>query len=1090
MNTVPKHRVMLGGSRPLRRPPSRQYYRPLAIEPLEDRRLLSVEPMMVRDINVIGDGIYFFSNPIDVDGTFFFVADDGVHGMYGGELWKSDGTAEGTVLVKDIWPGRQPRYSGPDHLTNVAGTLFFTAFDPARGGQLWKSDGTAEGTVPLKAVGVFQTAVVGDMLFFVGNDGRTGSELWKSDGTAEGTVLVKDIRTDTYPGGYPKSSAPEDLTVLDGIVYFVADDGVHGRELWRSDGTADGTVLVKDIKPGAGFGHIRSLTSTGGSLFFAADDGVTGLELWKSDGTEAGTELVKDIFPGELYPGNPFSSLPEELTTVGGSVFFRAQLVDSGSELWMSDGTAEGTVLVKDIDPGTAGSRPYNLTNVGGKLFYFNGSDGSLWQSDGTEAGTVSFQQTLTGTSATAVSIPIEMGGRLFFLADHPAYGRELWASDGTAAGTTLVNDINPGIGASSVRYLTEAGGTLYFLADDGATGPELWKSDGTAEGTRLVKDIVLTTSDSSPRTLTPLGDTVFFPANDGIHGLSLWKSDGTAEGTVLVTDVSLQSDFPLIERVGDVVFFAGDDGVHGLELWKSDGTEAGTVLVKDIRPGPSPYPYVPGPAGSAPRELTAVGDTLFFVASGKTGLGELWKSDGTPEGTLRLREFDSIISWLTDFHGTLLFQAYTETTGDELWKSDGTAEGTVLVKDIQPGPGSSLPDRFTVVGDTAFFAAFDSVHGSELWKTDGTEEGTVLVKDIGRDNNGIFFGPYALTAVGGTLYFTATDFVHGRELWKSDGTEEGTIMVKDVAPNNADFISGSPVGLTAVGEELYFRANDGATGYELWKSDGTESGTQLIKEINPAGDDGSSRYGGSFPQEFTSLGGKVFFTANDGVTGDELWKTDGTPEGTVLVADIGDDSFPRLLTAAGGKLFFTATDGFHGYELWKLAAPPGDTNLDGVVDISDLNNVRNNFGRAGNTFPGDTTGDGVVNIDDLNAVRNNFGAGAGAGAPTGIRGGRSAPSAVDMSLFDDFFAVAREETLAEMIDAHIGPTRGQEFPQAPVANGLFERATAFEPAEAIIATAPIKANRESPRAGLWRASRGHEIEADIARSLMDLVRS
>ena len=143
----------------------------------------------------------------DVGGTLFFVADDGVHGE---ELWKTDGTTAGTVLVKDINPaGSGGRYQyGPTNLTAVGNTLFF-------------SD----------------------------NDGKHGQQLWKSDGTKAGTVMVTDL---TSGGGSYYYDGPTDLTAVGNTLFFTDDDGTHGRELWKSDGTKAGTAMVKDITPGSG----------------------------------------------------------------------------------------------------------------------------------------------------------------------------------------------------------------------------------------------------------------------------------------------------------------------------------------------------------------------------------------------------------------------------------------------------------------------------------------------------------------------------------------------------------------------------------------------------------------------------------------------------------------------------------------------------------------------------------------------------------------------------------------------------------------------------------------------------------------------
>ena len=770
-----------------------------------------------------------------------------------------------------------------------------------------------------------QVVAVGSTAYFTVNEGVHGVELWKSDGTAAGTAQVKDIR--------PGSAGPDlrELTAVNGTLFFTADDGTHGRELWRSDGTAAGTVMVKDIVPGVGSSTPTALANVGGALYFSANDGTTGMELWRTDGTAAGTSLVKDIRPG----GD--SSSPAWLTNVNGALFFAA-VGPQGSELWRSDGTAAGTVLVKDINPGSAWSSPYSLTDVNGTLF-FNADDGphgvELWRSDGTAAGTTLVKDINPGGPSRPGN-PTNVNGTLFFSADDGTLGTELWKSDGTEAGTVLVKDVHPGGSTgyyggyypnnSSPSGLTNVNGTLFFTAAD-ATGGRLWKSDGTAAGTVPVSPLAVFNGN-----LTAMNGTLFFAASDGTNGHELWKTDGTAAGTVLVKDIypgigAYHTAPSNLANVNGTLFFTAHDGTHGVELWRSDGTTAGTVLVKDIDTRTHE---------SVPRNLTEVNGTLFFGADDGTHGFELWKSDGTAAGTALVKDIfpgsNPINAWsapanLTAVNGTLFFTADDGTHGWELWKSDGTAAGTVMVKDIYTGssggvPLGSAPADLTNVNGTLFFTARDAGNGRELWKSDGTAAGTVLVKDIFPGGSLYPFPPRYLTNVNGTLFFSADDGVHEVELWKSDGTADGTVMVKDIFPGSA---YSEPRELTNINGTLFFEARGETQGWELWRSDGTAAGTSEVKDINP----GSSH---SHPHNLTNVDGTLFFQAyGNSTTGVELWKSNGTAAGTVLVKDVvpgAVSSYPSDLTDVNGTLFFVRSNSTQAAELWKSDGTAAGTLL------------------------------------------------------------------------------------------------------------------------------------------------------------------
>jgi len=458
-------------------------------------------------------------------------------------------------------------------------------------------------------------------------------------------------------GGAQSNAAPPALSSM----VFAADDGVHGIELWKSDGTEAGTALVKDINTTATLHSFPGASGTplptefaflNGTWFFSADDGVSGIELWKSDGTERGTLRVKDI---NINPNSSASSSPRGFTVFNNALYFSADDGGSGRELWRTDGTEGGTVQVKDIAPGSGfiGGIQVPLSSSPSGLTVFNNA--------------------------------------LYFAADDGVHGVELWKTDGTGTGTVLVTDINPTTGASSSpRGFTVFNNALYFAADDGAHGVELWKTD-VAGSTVLVKDIN-PTADSSPSGFTVFNNALYFSADDGVHGVELWRTDGTATGTVLVTDINPTTGASSSPRgftvFSNALYFAADDGVHGVELWKTD-VAGSTVLVKDINPT----------ADSSPSGFKVFNNALYFSASDGVAGIELWKSDGTPGGTVQVKDINSTSPGassspmaFTVLNNALLFSADDGVTGRELWRTDGSEAGTMRVKDICPGSCEGLP--------------------------------------------------------------------------------------------------------------------------------------------------------------------------------------------------------------------------------------------------------------------------------------------------------------------------------------------------------------------------------------------------------------
>jgi ELWxxDGT repeat protein len=436
-------------------------------------------------------------------------------------------------------------------------SIYFSRVNDSLGFELWVTDGTPEGTRLVKNINPTDSSSPGLLtsvngkLFFLANDGAHGTELWRSDGTETGTVMVAD--------SVPGTASPDArlLTAAGNTLFYIADDGTHGDELWASDGTAAGTGMVKDINPsGNSFaaGDLNDIANVNGTLFVDANDGTHGEALWKSNGTAAGTVLVKDVDTLEAF--TPFQ----------GSLFFSASDSTHDAQLWKSGGTPGTTFAVQDGGSGTKAFGPTDLTDVNGTLFFaaLNGfaSHIALWKSDGTAQGT-EIVKDFGFIGFNSVGSLINVNGTLFFFADdridanNPNHGNELWKSDGTAGGTVLVKDINPtGNSGGSFENMVAVGGLLYFTANDGTHGVELWKSDGTANGTVMVKDIS-TSGSSNPYNLVNVGGTLFFGANDSGNGL--WKSDGTEAGTIKVADGLISSS-----SVHSKVFVVADDALVG----------------------------------------------------------------------------------------------------------------------------------------------------------------------------------------------------------------------------------------------------------------------------------------------------------------------------------------------------------------------------------------------------------------------------------------------------------------------------------------------------------------------------------------------
>lgn len=406
--------------------------------------------------------------------------------------------------------------------------------------------------------------------------------------------------------------------------------------------------------------------------------------------------------------------------------------------------------------------------------------------------------------------------------------------------------------------------------------------------------------------------------------------------------------------RVGNFAYLIGHEVATGAELWKSDGTPEGTTLVKDLSPGA---------ASTGLSGFTAVGDTLFFVGHASGNGVELWRSDGTASGTEAVKNIypagNALPSRLTPWGNRVAFTARDGIHGTELWVSDGTEEGTTMVADLSPDGASTVFERMVPAGDRMIFVATVDGQLTKTWITDGTEAGTGIFAE-GRIKNAS-----NLHETGGEVHFTAYDLSQGQILlWRTDGTPEGTATISSTP---VDFGSST----VAMGGQFYFLKSPNAGSSELWRTDGQGGPAEFIKAMGKSESLMASRAG---PDANSFL----YFRCVDAASGEEPWTSDGTAAGTNRLADINPgpgNSYPRDVTFVGDRVFFSADQGDSGKELWSSNGTPSDTYVvrefvTGISDLAELGNrllLEADDGITGKEFwQSDGTAQGTTLVKDF----------------------------------------------------------------------------------------------------------------------------
>lgn len=665
----------------------------------------------------------------------------------------------------------------------------------------------------------------------------------------------------------------------------------------------------------------------GGRWYFTAETVAEGRELWSTDGTTAGTALVADIYPNG-------HANPAHLAGVGNTLFFLADDGVHGRELWKTDGTTAGTVLVKDINPGAASTDADNLVAFQGQLYF--AADGPttgkhLWRSDGTAAGTQLFAQIGVAESSAPKTMRANAADTLlYFFADDGVHGLDPWVTDGTHAGTLTLGDLDAGspfLETSLENNFHELNGQMLFAAFHPSRGRELWVSDGTPAGTSFVSDLQPGQKNgiSTRFDAVEYGGELYFSGwySGGVN--TLWKTDGTSAGTVRLTSTGIGTeslDPTCFSQAGGKLYYLARNQFSSAKVHVFDGTTAKVAI--DLG-GSQDFTF------KEYDSLVGGNGTLYFRASSSFSGDEVWTSDGTQAGTVELTNVSSLstdapIANLTPLpNGGCLF--ITTLAGDrELWASGGTVATTGVLADLEPGLATLSSDPEDLVsfdGHKLFFTAHATGAARRPYVLDATPSATLGATVLGppaADAELAMRFQMAWLGDHAQVVFGLREPATGMELWTTDGTPAGTQLVKDIKAGSGGSF---PDVMSGDGQRLYFSASDGA-GNELWATDGSALGTAMVTDLNP----GSAS---SFVDPLGFLSGRFVFSARTANEGDELWVSDGTVAGTVLLADIWpgpNGSDPRQGITIDGKFYFNAQNGVLGDELWVTDGTPAGTML------------------------------------------------------------------------------------------------------------------------------------------------------------------
>lgn len=834
------------------------------------------------------------------------------------------------------------RGRGADHVPVYGNDQFalFTSRYHNGGLSLYKTDGTPQGTYVLvegsnMVQGYSSFFELDNKTYFSINNGN-GNEIWRTDGTKKGTKKLYTLSGLT--GG------PTELVLKDKDIYFYQRKSTDSFYIVRSDTSFKSPQIAARFE--TGLSSASNLVATDNYVFIGIYNKIYRIDasnnvLLYFEKTGSVPVGINDLYAHNnavvwhmrepssrtmIYAGKEAIGSDKEVEKLYGYTYFRDH-EGVGKYFYYSEAGYKGNPQLHRLDTDkltqedvASSSDPYvgqqcfEMTEYNGELYFqgFVSGDVELWKTGSNNASTARVLNIAADTSGRPQTM-VAAGNKLYFSAYTRQNGRELWVTNGTAGGTKLVADVQEGPEGSEMGMaMAPLGNSVISPAYSHPYGKELWVSNGSKQGTQLLSELNLAINygNQQVRNFISIGHKLFFHANDSVHGAELWVTEGTEQSTQFLDNINiatLPSEFKEhIEYKGDL-YGTTFSFLEGAELYKSDGTPQGSGFV-------TPSDLF---SSSAPKNYCILNGALYFVATtGFLGNYTLFTSDGTKAGTKTVNNGDKtvfdLVDHLIEYEDQLYFGGATTATGLEPFVSDGRKVGSTRIIDFNPGTEGSLPHHFTGIGQKVFFTATKNGLWYLLEYDIATQALTESkLSDLGLPGNE---APDSMLSYNNNLVVLAKD-ANGKGKVYALNTSGTALDLLELSTDTYE-------DAMAVGEidgRFLFTARHQSKGYELFSTDGTANGTQVLADIHTGISD-------AHPRQFVWVKNKVVFIA-DGTDGAEIWITEGTEGSTKKHIEAGMD--PSYLGHLKGYIYMNGTKDGRTNSMYRF-----------VIDSCDLLNA------------------------------------------------------------------------------------------------------------------------------------------------------